>query len=120
MSESTEPQLNPPETPRRKSKPKFEVPADAGQPAAAGWVYREDSGPEPPVALPTPGPEVMEPIAPEPVKPAAKTSRQADPLLVSAVTMAATGLGLMTRIAMTGLTLVSAPVKVLRRSSTKK
>jgi hypothetical protein len=40
-------QSKPPHRPaRRKSKPKFDVPAEVGEPSTASWVYREDGPPE--------------------------------------------------------------------------
>ncbi len=47
---------------RRKSKPKFEVPVEAGSPAApVGWVYRTDE-------VTTPPPAAARPKAQEPRK----------------------------------------------------
>src|SRR5262249_17342753 len=49
-------QSKPPHRPaRRKSKPKFDVPAGVGEPSSASWVYREDA-PESTVTSPDPPP----------------------------------------------------------------
>ena len=99
-----------PQAPRRKSKPKFEVPTDAGEPSAAGWVYRDDGGTAEPAEPPVP---TAKSIVAAPSSARATYTEQR--LLTNAVVLFATGFGLMTRIAMTALSFVATPVNVIRR-----
>ena len=58
---------------RRKSKPSFDIPVDAGSPGtAAGWVYRaEESAPQPSVVIPITAGPAIERTAPTAEKPPA-------------------------------------------------
>ena len=132
-------QSKPPHRPaRRKSKPKFNVPAEIGEPAAASWVYRDDPPhPMTPIEV-TPAAAVAEtisaPIAaaieavaslePEPApndspgRPAGTASEAPFPRWESqspALWIFAAGLGFMEFCAATTIKLVTAPFGIMRR-----
>ena len=136
----------PPHRPvRRKSKPKFDVPAGVGEPSSASWVYREDV-PEIPAAPPLPpvaaiAETIAAPIAaaieataalePEPVRPAAPPAEPvadafASPMYESSarrstvaqspmLRLFAAGLGVMEFFASTAINLITAPMEMARR-----
>src|SRR5437879_5156732 len=91
---------------RRKSKPKFEIPAEAATPAAAGWV---DRGAEPrataPVGIP---PRAARSMTSKPLQKTGGLSAAGSDLL-------AFGLATMGRTVWLGFNILTAPVRCARR-----
>jgi hypothetical protein len=134
-------QSKPPHRPaRRKSKPKFDVPAGIGEPSSASWVYRDDVPVIPPdTSVPPPAAVIAETLAapiaaaieavaavePEPARnnspgrpvgtasesPAPRRELSPSP----ALRLFAAGLGFMEFCASTTLKLVTAPFGIMRR-----
>ena len=122
--------------PRRKSKPKFEIPAEAGLPPAAGWVYRASDVPARDVSVQnvlsvhvgakvvpakpaqvkpvpvTPRAAVhKEPVAPAAVSPAPET----EPLWAAGFDLVALGFTTMQKTATGTFHVLSAPIRRARR-----
>ena len=82
------------QAPRRKSKPKFEIPAEAGLPPAAGWVYRAADAAAGDPSTKTVSVENVQaklvPVKPVQVKPAPVKARAAvqEPVALAAVSPA--------------------------------
>jgi len=115
--------------PRRKSKPKFEIPAEAGLPPAAGWVYRASDVPARPAEKTSAEniqakhiPAKVIPAKPIPVKPVAIKSRVAvspapetEPLWAAGFDLVALGFTTMQRTASGTFHVLSAPIRSARR-----
>jgi hypothetical protein len=92
---------------RRKSKPKFEVPAETGLPEApVGWVYRADEVPAPPL-----------PTAAAPQEP--EESSKSSPYLVAGMGLFFIGVGTMGMMTLLAIGLVSAPARMAKRMLTR-
>ena len=91
---------------RRKSKPKFEIPAETGSPETpVGWVYRADAVP---AAAPSAGTAHPPPAAPRAVEGSGKTN----PLLVAGMGLVFVAVGSMGLVSAVALGLFAAPIKM--------
>jgi len=87
-------------SPRRRSKPKFEVPRGPELPAAAAWVYRAPDAP----ALVPQAPGVQPPVPPTP-----------DSRLAVAADLMATGATVFVRINMVAFHVMTSPFRLAGR-----
>lgn len=114
---------------RRKARPKFELPQEPAQTAAAAWAFRDaDTGTATPAAAPV-APTVATPApapAPKPVAAAApaqpKTDRASEPNLTAAMLIpvmafgaVAIGTGIITGIVFIALQAMNAPARLASR-----
>jgi hypothetical protein len=92
----------------RKSKPKFEIPAESSVPeSAAGWVYRADEVPEPPRIEGTNTASAGQATIEE--------TSSTNPLLVVGMGLFFIGLGTMGVLSMAALGAMAAPFRLTRR-----
>jgi hypothetical protein len=85
---------------RRKAKPKFEVPEDAGAPeTTTAWVYRADEVPAPPP-----------PAAADPTVETAKSN----PMLVAGMGLFFIGVGTMGLMSLAAMGMIIAPVRMAK------
>jgi len=94
--------------PRRKSKPKFEIPTETdSSDAPVGWVYRAD-------AVPAMAPEVSAGTAPPPAAPrAVEETGKTNPLLVAGMGLVFVAVGSMGLVSVVALGLFSAPIRMM-------
>jgi hypothetical protein len=86
---------------RRKSKPKFEVPADTGAPeTTTAWVYRADEVPAPPPPAAA-------------VPPTVETTKS-HPLLVAGMGLFFIGVGTMGLMSLAAMGMIIAPVRMAK------
>jgi hypothetical protein len=128
------------QAPQRKSKPKFEIPAEAGLPPAAGWVYRAADVPARDLPAEKTSAENVQakhvpakviPAKPIPVKPVAIKVRavvqhpvapaavspgpETEPLWTAGFDLVALGFSTMQRTASWTFHVLSAPIRRARR-----